>query len=126
MNRTSMNKLCRYTAVVALAATQFFCTIKVANADPVRVSEEDGRKAIISKVAPTVPPLARQAHLGGKVVVDMTVAEAGNVENVSVVSGNPILGGAVVSATKKWTFSPFKADGKPSKAIVRATFEFGS
>jgi periplasmic protein TonB len=101
-------------------------SIRSANADPMRVSEEDGRKAAVTKVAPTLPPLARQAHITGKVVVEMTVTEDGSVEKVDIVSGNPILGSAVVNATKRWTFQPFKSNGQPSKALVRAAFEFGS
>lgn len=56
----------------------------------------------------------------------MTVSEDGSVEKVDVVSGNPILGGSVVNAAKKWTFQPFKSNGQPAKAIVRASFEFGA
>src|SRR5947209_19936327 len=81
-----------------------FGLIRPASAEPMRVSEEDGRKAIVAKVAPAVPAIARQAHITGRVVVDLTVSEDGTVEKVDVVSGNPILGGSVVNATKKWTF----------------------
>ncbi len=97
---------------------------KHAYADPIRVSDNDGRRAVITKVAPTVPPLAKQAHITGRVVVDMIIAEAGSVEEVDVVSGNPILSAAVVNATKKWIFQPFKSNGVATKAIVRVTFEF--
>jgi TonB family protein len=100
--------------------------VKAAAADPLRVSEDEGRRAIVARTAPNIPPIAKQAHLSGRVVVDMTVSEDGNVEKVDVVSGNPILGGACVSAAKKWTFQPFKTEGKPCKAIVRASFEFGA
>jgi TonB family protein len=101
-------------------------SIRSANADPLRVSDEDGRKAIVSRVTPALPPFARQAHISGKVVVEMTVAEDGNVEKVDVISGNPVLGSAVVNATKKWTFQPFKSNGQSTKALVRAAFDFAN
>src|SRR5579884_2136013 len=89
-------------------------------ADLVRVSEIEAKHSVLSKVAPTLPSIAKQAHISGRVLVDLTVSEDGSVEKVDVVSGNPILGSAAMKAGKSWTFSPFKGpDGKPTKAIVR-------
>lgn len=52
---------------VAIGLVGLFCLIRSANADPMRVTEEEGRKAIVAKVAPVVPPIARQAHIMGRV-----------------------------------------------------------
>ena len=112
------------TAVLVL-----FCPLlgsTTASAAPLRVPEEEAKKAIVSKSAPTVPQIARQIHLSGKVLVDLTVSEDGSVEKADVVSGNPVLGGAAVAAGKKWMFKPFLVDGKAEKALVRVTFDFSS
>lgn len=100
--------------------------LRTATAAMLRVPEDEAKRSIINKTAPAVPALARQIHLTGKVLVDLTVSEDGSVEKVDVVSGNPVLGGAAVAAGKKWTFKPFLVDGKPEKAIVRVTFDFGA
>jgi periplasmic protein TonB len=63
-------------------------------------------------------------NLSGKVLVDITVASDGSVEKVDVVSGNPILAGAAVTAGKRWKFNPFKVDGKATEAVVRVAFDF--
>ena len=97
-----------------------------AMADMIRVPEDQAKKAIVSEVAPAIPPIARQLHLSGQVACDLTVSETGSVEKVDVVSGNPVLGTAAVAAGKKWMFRPFQADGKASKALVRVNFSFGS
>ncbi|MGC2658846.1 MAG: energy transducer TonB [Bryobacteraceae bacterium] len=89
-----------------------------------RVSEAEAKKNIISKVEPAFPPIARQLNLSGKVEVDLYVDETGEVEKVDAISGNPILAGAAVNASKHWKFQPFQTDGKPSKAVVRIAFNF--
>ena len=101
------NKARRYGLIFATVLIALLCATKRLAADPLRVSEDEGKRAIVARVVPSMPPIARQTHLSGKVVIDMTVAEDGTVEKVDVVSGNPILGGACVSAAKKWTFQPF-------------------
>jgi protein TonB len=85
-------------------------------------SEQDVH--ILQRVAPSYPPIAKQIHLSGTVVVDMNVNEEGSVDNASVVSGNPILGGGAVAAAKHWKFAPVMDDGKPVKATVRIAFKF--
>ena len=89
-----------------------------------RVSEEEAKKSITSKVNPAYPPMARQMKLGGKVAVDAYVDTAGRVEKVQVINGNPLLTSAAVSAVKQWKFTPFTADGKTVNAITRLTFSF--
>jgi periplasmic protein TonB len=111
------------TAIFAVAALG--TTVGVAIADPIHVSEAEAKTAAVARVIPAVPPIAKQAHISGRVVVELTVNEEGNVEKVDVVSGNPILASAATKAGKNWMFNPFKGpDGKPSKAVVRLAFEF--
>lgn len=93
---------------------------------PVRIQDDEAKKAIVQKVQPTYPPIARQMNLSGRVMVDITVAADGSVEKVDVVSGNPILAGAAVSAGKRWKFNPFQVDGKATEAVVRIAFDFSN
>jgi protein TonB len=91
---------------------------------PVRIQDDEAKKAALQKVQPSYPTIARQLNLSGRVLVDMTVNTAGAVEKVDVINGNPILAVATVPAAKRWKFSPFQVDGKPTEAIVRVAFEF--
>ena len=52
--------------------------------------------------------------------------EDGTVEEVRIVTGNLVLTKSAVEAVKRWRFKPFEADGKPSKAFVSLSFEFGA
>ena len=90
-----------------------------------RVSESDARRAIVKKVEPEYPAMARQIRLSGQVQVDVVIAESGAVEKVSVLKGNVLLSNSAVSALRKWKFTPFAgAANKPSKAIASLTFDF--
>lgn len=93
-------------------------------ADTLHVSEQDAQRAVLTKIAPQYPPIARQLNLAGRVVVDVFVNSDGGVDKADVVNGNPILGGAAVNAAKHWKFQPFQANGKPSDAVVRLSFDF--
>src|SRR5262249_55937675 len=50
-----------------------------------RLSEEEAKKAVTSKVNPEYPAMARQMRLGGKVQVDAYIDTDGKVEKVQVV-----------------------------------------
>ena len=66
-----------------------------------RVSEEEAKKAVTSKVNPEYPAMARQMRLGGKVQVDAYIDSEGKVEKVQVINGNPLLTSAAVNAEWK-------------------------
>jgi protein TonB len=89
-----------------------------------RISEDEAKKAVTSKVNPEYPPMAKQMRLGGKVQVDAYIDTDGTVEKVQVISGNALLTSAAVSALKRWKFSPFTADGKAVRAVAGFTFSF--
>lgn len=109
---------------VASAAFLLFSSGVSLFAQPVRIQDDEAKKAALQKVQPTYPAIARQLNLAGRVVVDLTVNSDGSVEKVDVVNGNPILANAAVPAAKRWKFTPFQVDGKPTEAVVRIAFDF--
>jgi TonB family protein len=91
-----------------------------------RISERDGKKAAIEKPAPAYPIAARQLKVVGTVTVEAQVTATGGVEKVQTVTGNPILAKSVHEAVGRWKFTPFESEGKPARAIVTLSFEFGA
>ena len=89
-----------------------------------RIPEDEAKKAVVTKVTPDYPVMARQMKLAGRVQVDAYVDVDGKVEKVQIISGNPLLSSAVVAAMKQWKFSPFITDGKPTRAIAVFSFNF--
>lgn len=91
----------------------------------VKVSEADAKKAAIEKPAPTLGTVARQLKLSSRVELAVSIDEAGNVTDVRIDKGSPVLAQGAVAAVKKWRFEPFLGeDGKPSKASTVLVFEF--
>ena len=72
----------------------------------------------------TYPAEAAQKQIQGQVWVKLLVSETGDVENVEVVSGDPILAKAAVDAVKKWKFKPFIKKGKPVKVFTKMPLDF--
>lgn len=87
------------------------------------VSMAEATKAAVEKPHPEYPTVARQMRVSGEVIVEASINEKGTVDEVKVVSGNAMLTQSVVSAVKRWKFTPFQENGAPARAI--ATLRFG-
>ncbi len=63
-------------------------------------------RAVVSKVPPIYPELARRMHVSGTVVVHLTVAPDGSVSDAKIESGHALLSPAAQEAVKRWKFEP--------------------
>lgn len=66
---------------------------------------------LIFKVDPEYPPLARAARVQGHVLLHAIIGEDGTVEQLRVVSGNPLLASSALNAVKRWRYRPYVVDG---------------
>ena len=78
----------------------------------------------ISLPKPAYPPIARQAHASGTVVVQVTIDENGSVISAHAVSGHPLLQAVAVAAARGARFSPTKLSGQPVKVTGVITYVF--
>ncbi len=78
----------------------------------------------IKKVSPPYPPIARAARAAGKVEVQVTISEQGEVIEAIAVSGHPLLRDAAVNAAKQWVFKPTELSGVPVKVQGILAFNF--
>jgi periplasmic protein TonB len=78
----------------------------------------------ISLPKPPYPPIAKQAHASGTVVVQVTIDENGNVISAHAVSGHPLLQAVAVAAARGAKFSPTKLSGQPVKVTGVITYNF--
>jgi TonB family protein len=76
------------------------------------------------KVDPTYPKEARAQHIEGAVLLDALVGEDGNVHEVTVTSGPPLLARAAAQAVKQWRYQPFQLNGKPVSLHNQITIQF--
>jgi protein TonB len=79
---------------------------------PVQITIEGMRGRLVYRVAPLYPPLARQARIQGTVVLRIIINKLGEVRDVELVSGHPMLAPAAIEAVKKWRYMPYESDGK--------------
>jgi TonB family protein len=75
-------------------------------------------------VQPAYPEAAIQAHVQGDVRLELSFDTEGNVEKVSVISGDPLLAPAAVEAAKKWKFYPYLLGGVPAGAQTMISISF--
>jgi TonB family protein len=91
---------------------------------PVRASESAMANRLTHKVAPLYPPLARQARIQGSVILQIAIDQSGDVVNVGLVSGHPMLAPAATEAVKQWKYSPYLLNGNPVAVETRVTVNF--
>jgi len=74
---------------------------------------------------PAYPALALQTHIQGDVKIDAILDEQGNVIDMKVVSGHPLLYQTALEALKKWKYEPTYLNDKPIavEMIVTVTFQ---
>ena len=79
---------------------------------------------LIHSVEPKYPEAAIKAGVEGKVVLETTTDIAGDVKEVKVLEGHPLLRPAAVEALKQWKFEPYIVDGekKPVQFTVMVNF----
>jgi TonB family protein len=90
----------------------------------VRVPQEVSRELLITTILPVYPPLARQAHVQGTVVLDADISKAGIVETLRAVSGHPMLIPAAVDAVKQWRYKPYVLKGEPVAVNTQIVVNF--
>lgn len=79
---------------------------------------------LLKRVEPVYPELARRARVSGTVILQVTVDEEGNVTEVRVLSGHPLLDDAAVQAVKRWKYSPTYLNGEPVPVMASVTVIF--
>lgn len=92
--------------------------------DPLRRVSEIQASRLIRRVEPIYPHIAIASRVSGIVVLDVRVDEDGNVENIRVFSGHPLLREAAVEAVRQWKYSPTILNGEPVPVVATVTVIF--
>jgi periplasmic protein TonB len=91
---------------------------------PIRVGGNVRPPQLIRRVQPQYPPLAMEARVQGNVVIDSVIDKQGNVTQMRVVSGNPLLIQAAMSALREWKYQPTLLNGTPVSVEMLVTIHF--
>jgi protein TonB len=90
----------------------------------VRVSGGVIEGNLLRKVTPTYPALAKTARIQGTVVLHAIISKQGNVENLTVLSGHPMLVQTAMDAVKQWKYKPYFLNGEPVEVETTVTVNF--
>ena len=82
-------------------------------------AQQSAGRAVVNKVEPAYPALAKQYHLSGKVKIEVLVMPNGRVKEAKVLGGSPLLASASLVAAKE-----FKYEAAPKETLETIEFNF--
>jgi protein TonB len=75
-------------------------------------------------VQPAYPALARSARIQGVVVLQAVIGKQGNIENLRLISGHPMLAPAAIEAVRQWRYKPYILNNDPIEVETQITVNF--
>lgn len=94
------------------------------NVQRVKVSQGVTQGLLVHKVEPQYPPIAKEAHVQGAVILHAVIGKNGKIQNLQTVSGNPLLTSAAINAVKQWQYKPYILNGQPVEVDTTITVNF--
>ncbi len=67
---------------------------------------------LLHRVEPVYPPLPLQMHREGRVELHAIIATDGSIQELEVVSGDPLFYASALAAVREWRYQPTKLDGQ--------------
>jgi len=90
----------------------------------VRISQGVTKGLLVHRIEPVYPPLARSARVQGDVVLSAVISTNGDIQNLQLVSGHPMLVPAALAAVKQWRYKPYLLNGAPVEVETTITVIF--
>jgi protein TonB len=79
---------------------------------------------LVFQPRPVYPPLAKQARIQGTVRFTAIIGRDGTIQNLTVVSGHPLLLAAAQSAVVQWRYKPTLLNGEPVEVVTQIDVNF--
>jgi protein TonB len=91
----------------------------------IRVSQGVTKGLLIQKIEPKYPPLAQGARIAGQVLLRAIIGKDGDIKELELLSGHPMLAPAAIAAVRQWHYRPFLLNGEPIEVetTVIVTFQ---
>jgi protein TonB len=90
----------------------------------VRVGGNVKMAAILRRVEPQYPALAKAARVQGPVELVGVIGIDGRLKELRLVSGHPLLARAALDAVSQWLYAPTTLNGEPVEVIAPITVTF--
>src|SRR3954471_15246084 len=79
---------------------------------------------LIRQPKPVYPPLAKQARLQGTVRFNAVIGKDGTIQNLTLVSGHPLLIPSAQDAVRQWVYQPTTLNGDPVEVVTTIDVNF--
>src|SRR5271170_1517497 len=79
----------------------------------IRVGGNVASAKLVRQVTPLYPPIAKTAHISGTVILHAVIAKDGTIQELTYVSGPPLLMKNAMDAVRQWRYSPTLLNGDP-------------
>jgi protein TonB len=79
---------------------------------------------VLHEIQPQYPLLAKDARIQGVVKLQAIIARDGSVQDLSLISGQPLLVPAAMNAVKQWVYKPTYLNGVPVEVQTEVDVDF--
>jgi periplasmic protein TonB len=90
----------------------------------IRVGGQAMAARVTHKVTPNYPKDAKRQGIEGTVRLAALVGQDGSINDLKVVSGDPVLAKSAVDAVKKWRYKPTLLNGQPVEVETEIDVNF--
>jgi protein TonB len=90
----------------------------------IRISQGVTKGSLIQKIEPKYPPLAEGARIAGQVLLRAIIGKDGDIKELELLSGHPMLAPAAIAAVQQWRYRPFLLNGEPIEVETTVTVTF--
>jgi periplasmic protein TonB len=90
----------------------------------IRVGGQALAARITHKVTPKYPKEAKREGIQGKVRLAAVIGRDGTIEDLRVISGDPVLCESALAAVKKWRYRPTTLNGLPVEVETEIDINF--
>jgi protein TonB len=91
---------------------------------PVRAIGDVRAPALVRRIAPIYPEIARQARIEGVVIIEAETDLYGRVRNARILRSIPLLDQAALDAVRQWVYEPLVVNGRPRGVLFTVTVTF--
>lgn len=93
----------------------------------VLVTDDVTAGLLVHRVAPAYPKKARKAHLQGVVLMKAVITVHGDIADLQLISGDPILAESAMTAVRQWKYFPYflRGEAVEVETQIRVNFTLG-
>ncbi len=91
---------------------------------PVDLPESAARNLLLQQIDPAYPDSARKTRQQGNVVLSVSIAADGSVQDAKFMQGSLVFARSAIDAVRQWRFKPYVFNGRPTAAQTVITINF--